>query len=81
MLGEMMDALRAIGLGTDDEGMRAGIDYLLTHQNADSSWGTSDENHAYVHYHATWGAITAMNELATDQFSTKISMTPVRGVA
>ncbi|HYY42184.1 MAG TPA: hypothetical protein VE775_05585, partial [Pyrinomonadaceae bacterium] len=39
MLGEMMDSLRAFGVGEDDPALRAAIEFYLARQNPDGSWG------------------------------------------
>jgi hypothetical protein len=64
MLGEFMDTLRAFGLRTDDPLMRQGIDYLLSHQNSDGSWGNVRERDIYLRYHPTWNAVAALSEYA-----------------
>jgi squalene cyclase len=62
MLGEFMDTLRAFGLKTDDALMRAGMEYLLSHQNMDGSWGNVRERDVYLRYHPTWNAVAALSE-------------------
>jgi hypothetical protein len=62
MLGEFMDSLRAFGLTTSDPLMRAGMEYYLSHQNRDGSWGDSDEKDIYLRYHPTWNAIAGLSE-------------------
>jgi hypothetical protein len=62
MLGEFMDSLRALGLTTDDPLMRAGMEYYLTHQNRDGSWGDVHEKDIYMRYHPTWNAIAGLSE-------------------
>jgi len=59
MLGEFMDTLRALGLTSEDPDMRAGMEYLLSHQNRDGSWGRK-----YIHnrYHPTWNGISGLSE-------------------
>jgi hypothetical protein len=78
MLGEIMDGLRAFGLTNDDNIMRAGMEYLLSHQNANGSWGTEDEDEKDIYslYHPTWCAITALSELATQEYSSRLNTTP-----
>jgi len=62
MLGEFMDSLRAFGLTTDDPLMRAGMEYYLTHQNPDGSWGDKEEKDIYMRYHPTWNAVAGLSE-------------------
>lgn len=62
MLGEFMDSLRAFGLTTDDALMRSGMEYLLSHQNSDGSWGNTRERDIYLRYHPTWNAVAALSE-------------------
>jgi hypothetical protein len=67
MLGEFMDSLRAFGLTTDDPLIRAGMEYYLSHQNRDGSWGDMDEKDIYMRYHPTWNAIAGLSEYAWDR--------------
>jgi hypothetical protein len=62
MLGEFMDSLRAFGLTTSDPLLRAGMDYYLSHQNRDGSWGDVNEKDIYMRYHPTWNAIAGLSE-------------------
>ncbi len=64
MLGEFMDSLRAFGLTEDDREIRDGMEYLLTHQNADGSWGDVGERDIYHRYHPTWNAVAALSQYA-----------------
>ncbi len=64
MLGEFMDSLRAFGLDEDDKEIRDGMEYLLTHQNPDGSWGDVSERDIYHRYHPTWNAVAALSEYA-----------------
>jgi len=57
-LGEFMDTLRSFGVDETDPDMRTGVEFLLSHQNPDGSWGNVKEGDSYVRYHTTW---TAMN--------------------
>jgi hypothetical protein len=61
-LGEMLDTLRAFGLGLSDPGIRAGFDFLLRQQNSDGSWGSTAEPDPYVRYHTTWTAVDGLRE-------------------
>src|SRR2546423_1177954 len=64
MLGEFMDSLRAFGMTDREEEIRAGIAYLLAHQNADGSWGDMKEKDIYKRYHPTWNAVAALSNYA-----------------
>lgn len=64
MLGEFMDSLRAFGLTTSDASIRAGMEYYLSHQNHDGSWGDLHEKDIYMRYHPTWNAIAGLSEYA-----------------
>ena len=59
MLGEFMDTLRAFGSTSEDPDMRAGMEYLLSHQNHDGSW---DKRYIRNRYHPTWNGIAALSE-------------------
>ncbi|HKS42066.1 MAG TPA: hypothetical protein VJX74_15730 [Blastocatellia bacterium] len=61
MLGEFLDALQSFGLTDNDPLIRAGIDFLLSEQNADGSWGDKNDD-AFNRYHATWTAIDGLRE-------------------
>jgi hypothetical protein len=62
MLGELMDSLRAFGLRTDDPLIRLGMEYYLSRQNKDGSWGKRKEKDIYLRYHPTWNAIAGLSE-------------------
>lgn len=62
MLGEFMDSLRAFGVTSNDAVMRAGMEYYLSHQNRDGSWGETDEEDIYDRYHPTWNAVAGLSE-------------------
>lgn len=64
MLGEFMDSLRAFGLTTQDASIRAGMEYYLSHQNSDGSWGDEKDKDIYMRYHPTWNAIAGLSEYA-----------------
>ena len=64
MLGEFMDSLRAFGLTTSDHLIRSGMEYYLSHQNRDGSWGDVNEQDIYMRYHPTWNAVAGLSEYA-----------------
>jgi hypothetical protein len=59
MLGEFMDTLRAFGLTSEDRDLRAGMEYYLTHQHRDGSWG---KMYMPNRYHPTWNGISGLSE-------------------
>jgi hypothetical protein len=61
-LGEFLDTLRAFGADEGDAVIRAGMDYLLSHQNQDGSWGKMDDDDIYNRYHTTWTAVDGLRE-------------------
>jgi hypothetical protein len=61
-LGEFLDTLRAFGLDESDPEIQVGIDYLLSHQNSDGSWGDVNDDDIYNRYHSTWTAIDGLRE-------------------
>ncbi|MBD0373255.1 MAG: hypothetical protein ICV60_20620 [Pyrinomonadaceae bacterium] len=63
MLGEITDSLQAFGLKETHPLIRRGIDYLLSSQNADGSWGDAEpEDDIYAYYHSTWTAIDGLRQ-------------------
>jgi hypothetical protein len=57
MVGEFLDTLRAFGMTEADPLIRIGVEYLLSTQNADGSWGGTD---VYNRYHTTWTAVDGL---------------------
>lgn len=62
MLGETMDTLRTFGVTREDPDLRAAMEYYLSTQNADGSWGKLNELDVYDRYHPTWNAIAGLSE-------------------
>ena len=60
MLGEFLDTLRAFGMTEKDPLIRTGMEYLLSKQNQDGSWGEIDTEDIYSRYHSTWTAIDGL---------------------
>jgi hypothetical protein len=58
-VGEFMDTLRSFGLTSEDPEIRAGMEYYLTRQNRDGSWGQKD---IHNRYHLTWVGISGLSE-------------------
>ncbi len=62
MMGEFLDSLRAFGLEATHPLIRTGIEFLLSSQNADGSWGDMRAKDIYHRYHPTWTAIDGLRE-------------------
>jgi hypothetical protein len=43
------------------------MEYYLSHQNRDGSWGDTNEKDIYMRYHPTWNAIAGLSEYAWDR--------------
>ncbi len=63
-LGEFLDTLKSFGLTHEHPLIRKGVDYLLSSQNADGSWGEIDTDDIYQRYHPTWTAIDGLRDYA-----------------
>lgn len=63
-LGEFVDSLKAFGMTNDDPEIREAIEYLLSHQNPDGSWGNRDDPDIYNRYHTTWCSVGALMDFA-----------------
>jgi hypothetical protein len=61
-LGEYLDTLRSFGLTISDPVLQRGIDYLLSTQNSDGSWGNPHGRNPYDRYHPTWTAVGGLHE-------------------
>jgi Domain of unknown function (DUF6895) len=64
MVGELLDSLKAFGLTESDPTIRRGLDYLLSQQNEDGSWGDPNAEDVYQRYHTTWAAIDGLRDFA-----------------
>jgi hypothetical protein len=64
MMGEFLDSLKAFGLEQSHPLIRAGMEFLLSCQNADGSWGDMESDDIYQRYHPTWTAIDGLREYA-----------------
>ena len=62
MLAECVDSLRSLGVKTKGRATASAIEYLLTCQNKDGSWGDSSNNDIYYQFHTTWTAIDALRD-------------------
>ncbi|HEV3331597.1 MAG TPA: hypothetical protein VG096_11480 [Bryobacteraceae bacterium] len=56
-LGEYMDSLQAFGMTFADPLLQKGVDYLLSRQNPDGSWGDPHYPEIYGRYHTTWTSL------------------------
>lgn len=61
-LGEFLDTLRDFGMNENAALIRTGVQYLLSKQNADGSWGDARDTDVYDRYHATWTAIDGLRQ-------------------
>ena len=61
-LGEFLDTLRAFGMSSKDREIQRGMQFLLSTQNADGSWGNPHDASIYNRYHSTWAAIDGLRE-------------------
>ena len=61
-LGEFLDTLRDFGMTERDPLIRTGVEYVLSKQNPDGSWGDLNDTDAYNRYHSTWTAIDGLRE-------------------
>ncbi len=55
-VGEFLECLNCFGLSGRGPLIRAGTDFLLASQNADGSWGKTDNEDIYRNYHVTLAA-------------------------
>lgn len=64
MMGEFLDSLKAFGLKGTHPLIRTGMEFLLSRQNPDGSWGDMKEDDIYHRYHPTWTAIDGLRQYA-----------------
>lgn len=64
MVGELLDTLKSFGLNGSNSTIRRGINYLLSQQNSDGSWGNPNGEDLFERYHATWAAIDGLRDYA-----------------
>lgn len=64
MMGELLDTLKSFGLAETHPLIRKGMNYLLSCQNKDGSWGDLHAEDIYSRYHPTWTAIDGLREYA-----------------
>jgi hypothetical protein len=63
-MGEFIDTLKSFGLAATDPLIGAGMDFLLSRQEADGSWGEAGNLDVYYRYHSTWTAINGLMDYA-----------------
>ena len=59
-MGEFLDTLKSFGMTEADPLIQAGVEFILSRQNPDGSWGDAKHGDTYHFYHSTW---TSMNGL------------------
>jgi len=64
ILGELLDSLKALGLGVNHPLIKRGTKYLLAEQNEDGSWGDLSEDNVRTRCHTTWTAIDGLRSYA-----------------
>ena len=64
MVGEFLDSLKSFGLRHNHSLIKEGMEYLLTVQNDDGSWGNTSSEDIYARYHPTWSAIDGLRDYA-----------------
>jgi hypothetical protein len=63
-LAEFLDTLKSFGLSDNHPLIRKGLNYLLSQQNSDGSWGDPEAEDIHARYHPTWTAIDGLREYA-----------------
>jgi hypothetical protein len=61
--GEFLECLKCFGLSGRGPLVRAATDFLLESQNADGSWGKTDNEDVYRNYHTTLAATGGLTEV------------------
>lgn len=77
-VGEILDSLKSFGLGNRNALVRTGMDYLMSTQNTDGSWGDPDVEDFYDRYHPTLTAINGLREYAWR--GTRLSFPELKGL-
>lgn len=63
IMGEFLDTLKSFGLSPRHPLIKKGMDYLLSSQNSDGSWGDiAGAEDIYQRYHPTWTAIDGLRD-------------------
>jgi len=63
-MGEFLDTLMSFGLTTEHPLIRKGVEYLLSVQNPDGSWGDVADPDIYKRYHPTWTSVNGLMDYA-----------------
>jgi hypothetical protein len=63
-VGETLDSLKSFGLSDRHALIRRGVDFLLSTQNADGSWGDVEAEDVYDRYHPTLTAVNGLRDYA-----------------
>ena len=63
-VGELLDTLKSFGLKSTHPLVREGVNYILSQQNPDGSWGETEEEDIYRRYHPTFTAVDGLREYA-----------------
>jgi hypothetical protein len=63
-MGEFLDTLKSFGLAQTDPLIRAGMEFVLSRQDADGSWGDAGDRDVYHRYHSTWTGINGLMDYA-----------------
>jgi hypothetical protein len=63
-VGETLDSLKSFGLSDRHPLIRRGVDFLLSTQNPDGSWGDVDAEDIYDRYHPTLTAVNGLRDYA-----------------
>jgi len=61
-VGEVLDSLKSFGLSDRNALIRRGVEFLLSAQNADGSWGDVEAEDAYDRYHPTLTAVNGLRD-------------------
>ena len=63
-VGEALDSLKSFGLSDRHTLVRKGVDFLLSTQNPDGSWGDAEAEDVYERYHPTLTAVNGLRDYA-----------------
>jgi hypothetical protein len=63
-VGEVLDSLKSFSLSDRHALIRRGVDFLLSTQNADGSWGDVEAEDVYDRYHPTLTAVNGLRDYA-----------------
>src|SRR5262249_40139609 len=73
MVGEGLDCLKAVGLEKDPQ-VAKGIEYLVSTQRPEGTWGDDDDD-VYTAYHAAWTGIDGLRDYGFHGWVTKLPAT------